>query len=170
MTAPDDLYDPEAFVAAINQGGAAQQALLGLDPGTRTIGVAISDAGWVLAQPVETLRRTKMAVDTGVLKALIDKERIAGLVIGMPYNMDGTAGPRAQSVRAFRRTLAAHIDLPMLFWDERLSSEAAIEALREAGHGAGQRQSRIDAAAAAHILSDCLPTLRQARACLDSKQ
>lgn len=170
MVAPSDLYDPGAFVAAISVANAFGQALLGLDPGTRTIGIAISDAGWSLAQPVETLRRAKMTHDAAILKALIDKEQIAGLVIGMPYNMDGSAGPRAQSVRAFRRALAEHIDAPMLFWDERLSSDAATDTLRAAGHTARQRQDRVDAAAAAHILLDCLPTLRSARNKLEQDQ
>lgn len=163
MPAPDALFKPESFVADITHRSRLSHALLGLDPGTKTIGVAVSDAGWTLARPVETMRRTKMAADASTLQRLIDRESIAGLVIGMPYNMDGSAGPRAQSVRAFRRALADYIDLPMLFWDERLSSEAAKETLTEAGHSARNSQERIDAAAAAHILSDCLATLRDER-------
>jgi putative holliday junction resolvase len=155
MSAPAWLYDPAAFVQAVG----AQGPLLGLDPGTRTIGVAISDFRWTLASPFTTIRRAKLAGDAAQLKALIDAERIVGLVIGMPYNMDGSSGPRAQSVRAFRRALGDHIDLPMLFWDERLSSEAAEQTLKDAGRSAVERQARIDAAAAAHILLDALPTL-----------
>lgn len=157
MAAPDHLYDPAAFVAGL----ARPCALLGLDPGTRTIGVAISDVNWTLASPVKTIQRSKFTQDVRELKDIVESEAIAGLVIGMPYNMDGSSGPRAQSVRAFRRLLAEHIDLPMLFWDERLSSAQATETLKAAGRSARERQQTIDAAAAAHILSDALPTLRE---------
>lgn len=160
MAAPEDLYDPAAFVAGLASHSTLPRALIGLDPGTRTIGVAISDVDWTLASPVKTIRRTKFTRDVGVLKEILDRESIAGLVIGMPYNMDGSSGPRAQSVRAFRRLLAEHIDLPMLFWDERLSSSQAADTLKAAGRSARERQETIDAAAAAHILSDALPTLR----------
>lgn len=160
MAAPEDLYDPAAFVAGLASHSTLPRALIGLDPGTRTIGVAISDVDWTLASPVKTIRRTKFTQDVGVLKEILDRESIAGLVIGMPYNMDGSSGPRAQSVRAFRRLLAEHIDLPMLFWDERLSSSQAADTLKAAGRSARERQETIDAAAAAHILSDALPTLR----------
>lgn len=160
MAAPEQFYDPAAFVAGLNDNGALPGALLGLDPGTRTIGVAISDVDWTLASPVKTIRRTKFTHDVSILKEIVERETIAGLVIGMPYNMDGSSGPRAQSVRAFRRTLAEHIDLPMLFWDERLSSSQATDTLKAAGRSARERQETIDAAAAAHILSDALPSLR----------
>jgi putative Holliday junction resolvase len=156
MAAPEYLYDPAAFVAGLSHRG----ALLGLDPGTKTIGVAISDVDWTLASPVQTIRRTKFAHDADQLKEIAEREAIAGLVIGMPYNMDGSSGPRAQSVRAFRRLLADHIDLPMLFWDERLSSAQAVDTLKAAGRSSRERQQGIDAAAAAHILLDALPTLR----------
>lgn len=156
MAAPKELFDANAFVAIAGDKG----VLLGLDPGTKTIGVAISDVDRSLASPLTTIRRTKFSQDAAALVDIIAREVVSGLVIGMPFNMDGTAGPRAQSVRAFRRTLAEHIDLPMLFWDERLSSEAAGDALREAGKTNRQREAMIDAAAAAHILSDCLDHLR----------
>ncbi|GAB5511849.1 MAG: Holliday junction resolvase RuvX [Hyphomicrobiales bacterium] len=161
MAAPEDLYDPAAFVAGLANQSTLPRALIGLDPGTRTIGVAISDVDWTMASPVKTIRRTKFTQDVGVLKEILTRESIAGLVIGMPYNMDGSSGPRAQSVRAFRRLLAEHVDLPMLFWDERLSSSQAADTLKAAGRSARERQETIDAAAAAHILSDALPTLRE---------
>lgn len=161
MAAPEDLYDPVAFVAGLASQSTLPRALIGLDPGTRTIGVAISDVDWTMASPVKTIRRTKFTQDVGVLKEILTRESIAGLVIGMPYNMDGSSGPRAQSVRAFRRLLAEHVDLPMLFWDERLSSSQAADTLKAAGRSARERQETIDAAAAAHILSDALPTLRE---------
>lgn len=161
MAAPEDLYDPAAFIAGLANQSTLPRALIGLDPGTRTIGVAISDVDWTMASPVKTIRRSKFTQDVGVLKEILMRESIAGLVIGMPYNMDGSSGPRAQSVRAFRRLLAEHVDLPMLFWDERLSSSQAADTLKAAGRSARERQETIDAAAAAHILSDALPTLRE---------
>lgn len=161
MAGPEDLYDPAAFVAGLANQSTLPRALIGLDPGTRTIGVAISDVDWTMASPVKTIRRSKFTQDVGVLREILTRESIAGLVIGMPYNMDGSSGPRAQSVRAFRRLLAEHVDLPMLFWDERLSSSQAADTLKAAGRSARERQETIDAAAAAHILSDALPTLRE---------
>jgi putative Holliday junction resolvase len=155
VPAPQEFFDAHAFAEATGGTG----ALLGLDPGTKTIGVAISDVSWSLASPLTTIHRTKFRNDVGVLIEIIEKEGVRGLVIGMPFNMDGSLGPRAQSVRAFRRGLGEHIDLPMLFWDERLSSEAAADSLRDAGASNRQREATIDAAAAAHILSDCLPKL-----------
>jgi putative Holliday junction resolvase len=156
VAAPDHLFDAEAFVAAAGGRG----ALLGLDPGTKTIGVAISDVDWNLASPLFTIQRGKFSRDAQTLRLEAEKEHVVGLVIGMPFNMDGSAGPRAQSVRAFRRMLAEYIDLPMLFWDERLSTAAAEDTLRAVGRSAGERQSSIDAAAAAHILQDCMGHLR----------
>ena len=155
MAAPAALFDPAAFASAIAPTG----ALLGLDPGTATIGVAISDVERTMASPLTTIRRAKFSADAAALAQIIAREGIVGLVIGMPYNMDGSAGPRAQSVRAFRRALGEVIDLPMLFWDERLSSAQADQTLRDAGLSNRQREARIDAAAAAHILADCLGAL-----------
>ncbi|MBV6656667.1 MAG: Holliday junction resolvase RuvX [Devosiaceae bacterium] len=142
--------------------------LLGLDPGTRTLGIALSDQLWTLASPVETLRRGKLLADAARLHDLISQEQVAGIVLGLPLNMDGSAGPRAQSVRGYRRALAEQIDLPMLFWDERLSSAAADETLRDAGASRARREAQRDAAAAAIILTDALPTLRALRADLPS--
>jgi putative Holliday junction resolvase len=155
MAAPDALYDPAAFLDAVG----TRTALLGLDPGTKTIGIAISDRDWSLASPLTTLHRGKLRADVATILDLTEREQVCGLVVGMPYNMDGSAGPRAQSVRAFRRSLGEQIDLPMLFWDERLSSAEAAETLKDAGRSARQRQASIDAAAAAHILHDCMQHL-----------
>ncbi len=155
MAAPDALYDPAAFLEAVG----TRTALLGLDPGTKTIGIAISDRNWSLASPVTTLHRGKLRADIARILELIEREQVCGLVIGMPYNMDGSAGPRAQSVRAFRRSLADQIELPMLFWDERLSSAAAADTLKDAGRSNRQREASIDAAAAAHILQECMAHL-----------
>jgi len=156
VAAPEQLFDAHVFAAAIGGSG----TLLGLDPGTKTIGVAISDVDRTLASPLTTIRRSKFHRDAETLADIIAREAVCGLVVGMPFNMDGTAGPRAQSVRAFRRALAEYIDLPMLFWDERLSSDVAGDTLRDAGKTNRQREAMIDAAAAAHILGDCLIHLR----------
>lgn len=155
MALPAELFDARAFLDAQTGKG----ALLGLDPGTKTIGVAISDINWTIASPVTTIRRSKFAHDAGLLNTLIERENVAGLIIGYPYNMDGSSGQRAQSVRAFRRQLSDHVAVPMLFFDERLSSAQAADTLSDAGRSSKQRQELIDAAAAAHILSDAMKAL-----------
>ena len=109
------------FAAALPPG----RALMGLDLGTRTIGVAVSDTSRRMASPLETIRRTKFGVDAAAILALVGPRRIGGLVLGLPRNMDGSEGPRAQSTRAFARNLAALTALPITFWDERLSTVAA---------------------------------------------
>jgi len=137
----------------------ASGRLAGLDHGSKTIGVAISDAWWQLAAPVTTIRRGKLVRDIAQLQTLIGEHGIGGIVIGYPLNMDGTAGPRCQSVRAFVRHLEAHCDLPLLLWDERLSSAAAEEAMKAAGRRAARRHATRDAAAAAVILQGMLDGL-----------
>ena len=161
MSAPNNLYDPQAFLTSITErvGAIGSRPLMGLDPGTKTIGVALSDTRWTMASPVKTIRRTKLAHDLETLAALAASEAVCGIVIGMPYNMDGSPGPRAQSVRAFRRSLAERIDLPVLFWDERLSTHEAAEALTVRTGQLSRAQATIDAAAAAHILTECLRAL-----------
>lgn len=155
MGEPTGLYDPEAFLAALPDEG----ALLGLDPGTKTIGVAISDVRRTLGSPLMTLKRGKFADNADELRRIIEQESIVGLVIGMPINMDGTHGPRAQSVRAFRRQLSERMSLPMLYQDERLSTDTAREEM--VGGGASKRAQSlgIDAAAAQVILTDALTAL-----------
>ena len=106
------------FAAALPDGG----KLAGLDVGTKTIGVAMCDAGWHFAGPVETVLRTKFTRDLAVLRDFTQREKIAGLVVGLPLNMDGSESPRTQSVRAFARNLEP-LDLPILLWDERWSTE-----------------------------------------------
>ncbi|MEM6383586.1 MAG: Holliday junction resolvase RuvX [Pseudomonadota bacterium] len=156
MGPPAWLTDPRAFQQAVGTKG----PLLGLDPGTRTIGVAISDVDWTLASALETIRRTKLVQDAHTLASIIDREGVCGLVIGLPLNMDGSSGPRAQSVRGFRRSLSEHIALPMLLWDERLSSASAGDKLREGGASRQARERLLDAAAAAEILTDAMRALR----------
>ncbi|PCH48443.1 MAG: Holliday junction resolvase RuvX [Hyphomicrobiales bacterium] len=133
--------------------------LLGLDLGSKTIGLAISDDSWIVASPIQTIQRTKFSKDAQTLLALIEREKIRGLVIGWPVNMNGTEGPRCQSTRAFQRNLAKLIELPMLFWDERMSSIAADRAMLEADLSRAKRAANIDQIAAGIILQSALERL-----------
>ena len=130
--------------------------LLGIDLGTKTIGLALSDIGLSIASPLETIRRTKFSLDVEALAALVPRHDVFGLVIGLPLNMDGSEGPRAQATRAFVRNLEGKLDLPVVFWDERLSTVAAERAMLEADLSRKKRAERIDAAAAAFILQGAL--------------
>ena len=149
------LADAAAFAAALKPGA----ALMGLDLGTRTIGIAVSDTMRQVASPLETLRRTKFGVDAAALIARMDARRIGGLVLGLPRNMDGSEGPRAQSTRAFARNLAGLTVIPITFWDERLSTVAAERALLEADTSRTRRAEVIDHVAAAYILQGLLDRL-----------
>ncbi|MCR9114805.1 MAG: Holliday junction resolvase RuvX, partial [Rhodobacteraceae bacterium] len=120
--------DIEAFAAALP----AHRAILALDLGTKTIGVAASDALLSSANPVETIKRRKFGLDAARVLEIADTRTAAGLILGLPRNMDGSEGPRCQSTRAFARNLAGLTDLPITFWDERLSTVAAERALIEA--------------------------------------
>jgi len=135
--------------------------LLGLDLGTKTIGLAISDGLLTVASAFHTIRRTKFGKDVAELLEITGKNDVCGLVIGLPLNMDGSEGPRVQATRAFVRNLAAHTDLPVLLWDERLSTVAAERAMLEADLSRKKRAEKIDAAAAAFILQGALERLRQ---------
>jgi len=134
--------------------------LLGLDVGTKTIGLALSDVTRSIATPYETLRRTKFTADAKLLAVIVAKEGVGGLVIGLPINLDGSEGPRAQSTRAFARNLAGHVDVPMAFWDERLSTAAVERHLIEADASRKRRAEVIDRMAAAYILQGALDRLR----------
>lgn len=147
--------DHARFRAALPAGG----RLLGLDLGTRTIGTALCDAGWRFASPAGTIRRTKLAPDLAALTTLAARNAVAGIVLGLPLNMDGTSGPRAQATRAFARALTGALPLPLLLWDERLSSFEAEEALIASGISPARRRERIDAAAAAVILQSAIDQL-----------
>ena len=138
----------------------ASGKLIGLDLGTRTIGVAVSDALRYTATPVETVRRTKFTADAARLLELIAEHRIVGIVLGLPLNMDGSEGPRAQSTRAFARNLAQKTDLPLLFWDERLSTSAVTRMLIEADTRRDRRSQVVDKLAASYILQGFLDRLR----------
>ena len=130
----------------------------GLDVGTQTIGLAICDAGWHFAGPVETVRRTKFTQDLKTLQEFILRENICGLVIGLPLNMDGSDSPRTQSVRAFARNLAP-LTLPVLLWDERWSTQAVERAMISADVSRAKRAEKVDALAAAHILQGAIDAL-----------
>ena len=134
-------------------------ALMGLDLGTETIGVAVSDSFQSVATPLETIRRKKFGVDADRLLAIADNRAITGIVLGLPLNMDGSEGPRCQSTRAFARNVTARTDLPIAFWDERLSTVAAERALLEADTTRKRRGEVIDHVAASYILQGALDRL-----------
>ena len=160
MTPHDDI---EAFAAALPRTG----GLVGLDLGTKTIGVAVSDALRSVASPLRTLRRAKFTKDAEALAEMLASRMLVGLILGLPRNMDGSEGPRAQSARAFARNLAGHRDfaaMPIGFWDERLSTVAAERALLEADTSRQRRAEVIDAVAASYILQGALDRLRHIEA------
>ena len=142
------------FAAALPSGG----KLAGLDVGTRTIGLAICDAGWHFAGPCETLRRTKFTQDLEALQGFAGREHVVGLVVGLPLSMDGSDSPRTQSVRAFARNLTP-LGLPLLLWDERWSTQAVERAMIEADVSRAKRAEKVDALAAAHILQGAIDAL-----------
>ena len=133
--------------------------LLGLDVGTKTIGMALSDVTRNVATPFETIRRTKFTADAKTIRDVVEKNQVGALVIGFPLNLDGSEGPRAQSTRAFARNLAAHVTVPMVFWDERLSTAAVERHLIEADASRKRRAEVIDRMAAAYILQGALDRL-----------
>ncbi|MEM9099681.1 MAG: Holliday junction resolvase RuvX [Pseudomonadota bacterium] len=135
--------------------------LMGLDLGTKTIGVAVSDGLRLTATGLETIRRKKFTLDAEKLIAMIDHRAISGLVLGLPRNMDGSEGPRCQATRAFARNFEALREMPICFWDERLSTVAAERALLEADSSRKRRAEVIDTVAAAFILQGALDRLGQ---------
>ncbi|WP_309086290.1 Holliday junction resolvase RuvX [Chelativorans sp.] len=141
----------------------AGRPLAGLDLGTKTIGVAVSDLGLSLATPRAMIARKKFSQDAETLLDLFRRETVRGVVVGLPVNMDGSEGPRAQSTRAFVRNLSQKVDLPFVFWDERLSTVAAERALIEMDVSRAKRAGRIDSAAAAFILQGALDRLQALR-------
>ncbi len=147
--------DIAEFAAALPE----THALIGLDLGDKTIGVAVSDSFRVVATPLETIRRKKFGVDAARLLEIIEKRRIGGIILGLPLNMDGSEGPRCQSTRAFARNLKRLTDLPIGYWDERLSTVAAERALLEADTSRKRRGEVIDHVAAGFILQGVLDRL-----------
>ena len=159
MTAPSPQISLEDLPARLSPGS----RLAGLDLGTKTIGIALSDPGLRIATPFHTIRRTKFAADAAALLAICARERVGGLVLGLPVNMNGTEGPRAQATRAFLRNLSTLMELPVALWDERLSTAAAERAMIDADLSRRKRAERIDAAAAAFILQGALDRLARIR-------
>lgn len=145
----------EDFAQSLKQG----HSLIGLDLGTKTIGVAVSDGLLSVASPLETIKRSKYTADAARLSEIIAKREIGGIVLGLPFNMDGSEGPRCQSTRAFARNFARQTDLPITYWDERLSTVAAERALLEADASRKRRAEVIDNIAAAYILQGALDRL-----------
>ncbi len=146
------LDDIAAFLALLPPNG----AIAGLDLGDKTIGFAVSDLRRQVATPILVIRRVKFTEDATRLLALLAERQLAGIVLGLPLNMDGTEGPRVQSTRAFARNLARLTDLPITFWDERLSTVAAERALLEADTSRKRRSEVIDQVAAGYILQGAL--------------
>lgn len=140
----------------------ARGALIGLDLGSKTVGVAASDPDRRLAAPVTTIARKRFGVDAKRILALAAERRAVGFVLGLPINMDGSEGPRAQGTRAFARNLAKLTDLPIALWDERLSTAAVERALIAADASRARRKAVIDQHAAAYILQGALDRLARA--------
>ena len=145
------------FAAALPNGG----RLMGLDVGTKTIGVAFCDRNWSFATPDKTILRKKFSADLETLKTLVAQHGIIGLVVGLPLNMDGSDSPRTQSTRAFARNLAP-LGLPLLLWDERWSTAAVERAMIAADVSRAKRAERVDSAAAAFILQGAIDAMTRA--------
>lgn len=146
------LEDIADFAAALPP----YRAILGLDLGDKTIGVAVADLSRSVATPIEVIRRVKFGIDAVRLLALVADRNAAGIILGLPLNMDGSEGPRVQSTRAFARNLAGLTAVPISFWDERLSTVAAERALLEADTSRKRRREVIDQVAAGYILQGAL--------------
>lgn len=160
MAGPPLITASAAEFAAASPGG----KLVGLDVGTRTIGLALCDAGWSFAGPAETIRRTKFTQDLQALRRVAERHGATGMVVGLPLNMDGSDSPRTQSVRAFARNCRP-LGLPILLWDERWSTQAVERAMVAADVSRAKRAEAVDKLAAAHILQgaiDALANLPQA--------
>jgi len=152
----ETLEEPDRFKALLPSNA----RLIGIDAGTKTLGLALSDVSRMIASPLETIRRTKFKEDAARLLALIDEHKVAGLVLGLPANLDGSEGPRAQSTRALARNLNALSPLPILLWDERWSTAAAERMLIGADASRKRRSEVIDKLAATLILQGALDRMR----------
>ncbi|QFT32630.1 Holliday junction resolvase RuvX [Roseibium porphyridii] len=153
--ANDPALSLEDFVSTLP----ANTRLIGLDLGTKTIGLALSDLGRGIATPMETIKRKKFTIDAEHLLSLCASQNVAGIVLGLPLNMDGSEGPRAQATRAFARNLSQKTDLPITYWDERLSTAAVTRTLLEADSSRAKRAEAVDKMAAAFILQGFLDRL-----------
>ncbi|MBM6580170.1 Holliday junction resolvase RuvX [Microvirga sp. BT689] len=141
-----------AFIDALSP----RARLMGLDLGTKTIGLALSDVEQRIATPLETIKRVKFTPDVGRIKDLAARYEVGGLVFGLPLNMDGTEGPRSQATRAFVRNLKPLLPLPVLFWDERMSTMVVTRTLLDADASRAKRADAVDKMAAAYILQGAL--------------
>lgn len=160
MTHPRAVYTIAEFKTLLPATG----RLVGLDVGTETIGVAVSDARRIIASPDLTLYRRKWSEDAAALSAMLEKQEIAGFVVGYPLNMDGTAGPRAQATRAFARNLQSEFPMPLLLWDERLSTAAVNRMMiDEMDINRKRRAELVDKLAASYILQGVLDGLTAER-------
>ena len=130
--------------------------LIGVDLGTKTIGLSLSDVERRIATPLETIKRVKFTPDAQRIRTLVAKHDVGGLVVGLPLNIDGTEGPRAQATRAFVRNLAPILSLPVLFWDERLSTVVVTRTMLDADASRAKRAEHVDKMAAAYILQGAL--------------
>ncbi len=135
------------------------ERLLGLDLGSKTIGIALSDTGLKIATPMETIKRKKFTKDVERLLTIIDEQNVGGIILGLPKNMDGSEGPRCQSTRQFAKNLLEKKDIPICFWDERLSTIAVTRTLLEADASRKRRESLVDKMAASYILQGVLDKL-----------
>lgn len=146
--------DRAAFREALPYGG----RLLGMDVGTKTIGLALCDAGWSIASPAHTVSRGKFSKDKIALAAFMEQQQVKGVVIGLPLNLDGSESPRSQASRAFGRNIA-DLGLPILLWDERWSTQAVTRTLLEADASRARRGELVDKLAASYILQGAIDGL-----------
>ncbi|KEQ51332.1 Holliday junction resolvase RuvX [Sphingobium chlorophenolicum] len=146
--------DRALFREALPHGG----RLIGLDVGTKTIGLALCDAGWSIASPAHTVSRGKFSKDKIALAAFMEQQQVKGVVIGLPLNLDGSESPRSQASRAFGRNIA-DLGLPILFWDERWSTQAVTRTLLEADASRARRGELVDKLAASYILQGAIDGL-----------
>jgi putative Holliday junction resolvase len=162
-TPPSSSQRGETIEAIADYAGRLKPGvpLIGIDAGTKTLGLALSDVTRTIASPLTVLRRTKFKEDAAALLRIAAEHRIAGFVLGLPTNLDGTAGPRVQATRAFARNLNALCELPILLWDERLSTAAAERTLIEADTSRKRRAEVIDKLAATIILQGALDRMRR---------
>ncbi len=143
-------------LVAFIEGLSPRARLMGVDLGTKTVGLALSDVERRIATPLETIKRVKFTPDAERIKALVERYEVGGLVVGLPLNMDGTEGPRSQATRAFVRNLKPILPLPILFWDERLSTVVVTRTLLDADASRAKRADAVDKMAAAYILQGAL--------------
>lgn len=156
-------FPPTTDLAAFRKACPPATRLFGIDLGTKTIGLALSDAQRTIASPLATLKRSRFTADKAAIEDLVKLHAVGGIVIGLPLNLDGTLGPRAQSTRAFATNLARALSIPIALWDERLSTVAVERAMLSADLSRQKRAKAVDKLAAAYILQGALDRLSQLR-------